>query len=71
MNVFKIQILDDDTKVNHVDECLKDNRITTHIDYAKELIETLIPGDIGIVHKGSYTVCLVKVLYKITNPKDI
>lgn len=71
MNVFKIQILDGDSKVNYVDECLKDNRITTHIDFGKELIDNLKSGDIGIVHKGSGAVCLIKVLYIITNPKDI
>lgn len=71
MNVFKIQIADGSSKKNYVDECLADSRITTHIDYAKELIETLKPGDIGIVHKGSYAVCLVKVLYKITDPNEI
>jgi 5-methylcytosine-specific restriction protein B len=71
MNVFKIQIRDGSTGKNYVDECLKDNRITTHIDFAKELIESLKPGDVGIVHKGSGTVCLINVLYKINNPKEV
>ena len=71
MTVFKIQIRDGDTGKNYVDECLKDNRITTHIDYGKGLIDILKPGDIGIVHKGSGAVCLVKVLYKITNPNEV
>lgn len=71
MTIFKIQIADGSTKKNYVDECLKDNRITTHIDFAKELIETLKPGDIGIVHKGSYAVCLVEILNKITDLKEV
>lgn len=71
MLIFKIQIRDGGTGKNYVDECLKDKRITTHIDFAKELIESLRPGDVGIVHKGSKAVCLVKVLYKITNPSEV
>jgi|26BtaG_2_1085354.scaffolds.fasta_scaffold02106_4 5-methylcytosine-specific restriction protein B len=71
MNVFKIQIADGSSKKNYVDECLAENRITTHIDFARELIETIKPGDIGIVHKGSHAVCLIKVLYKITDPTEV
>ncbi len=71
MNVFKIQIRDGGTGKNYVEECLKDNRITTHINFAKELIESLKPGDIGIVHKGSQAVCLVKIKHKILDQTKI
>ena len=71
MNIFKIQIRNGETGENFVDECLKDKRITTHVDYAGEFLEKIRPGDIGIVHRGSQAVCLIKIKYKITNPSEI
>jgi len=70
-NYYKLQIRNGTTKTNHVDEVLKDNRITSHIDYAGVEFEKLNKGDVLLIHKGSYPVCLVEVLYKITNKNEI
>lgn len=68
---YKLQIRNGTTKTNHVDEVLKDNRITSHIDYAGEEFEKLKKGDVLLIHKGSYPICLVEVLYKILNKTEI
>jgi MoxR-like ATPase len=68
---YKLQIKNDSTKVNHVDEVIADRRITSHIDYAGVGFEKLNKGDLVLVHKGSYPHSLVEVLHKITNEKEI
>lgn len=68
---FKLQIRDGSDGTNYVDEVLKDNRITSHIDYAGEMFENINKGDVFLIHKGSYPVCLVEVLYKIKNKREI
>ncbi len=71
MRFFKLQILDDDNKINYVDEALADNRITSNIEYAREKFNHLLNGDLVLVHKGNAAHALVKVLYKITNQDEI
>ncbi|WP_378106384.1 AAA family ATPase [Chryseobacterium sp. sg2396] len=68
---YKLQMKNDSTKVNHVDEVIADNRITSHIDYAGPGFENLSKGDIVLVHKGSYPHSLVEVLYKISDENEI
>lgn len=68
---YKLQMKNDSTKVNHVDEVIADNRITSHIDYAGPGFENLNKGDIVLVHKGSYPHSLVEVLYKISDENEI
>lgn len=68
---YKLQMKNDSTKVNHVDEVIADRRITSHIDYAGVGFEKLNKGDLVLVHKGSYPHSLVEVLHKITNEKEI
>lgn len=68
---YKLQIRNGTTGTNHVDEVLKDGRITSHIDYAGVDFEKLNKGDVLLIHKGSNPVCLVEVLYKITNKNEI
>lgn len=68
---YKLQIKNDTTKVNHVDEVIADKRITSHIDYAGAGFEKLNKGDLVLVHKGSYPHSLVEVLYKISDEKEI
>ncbi len=58
---FKLQIRNGETGENFVDEALSDNRITSHIDYAKEIFLTLNSGDIILIHKGNAAHCLVEV----------
>ncbi|MCY1244186.1 hypothetical protein D9M72_572450 [compost metagenome] len=68
---YKLQIRNGSTGTNHVDEVLKDGRITSHIDYAGVEFEKLNKGDVLLIHKGSYPFCLVEVQYKITNKSEI
>jgi 5-methylcytosine-specific restriction protein B len=68
---YKLQIKNDSTGKNHVDEVLKDSRITSDIDYAGEAFENLNKGAVLLIHKGSYPICLVEVLYKIKNKSEI
>lgn len=68
---YKLQIKNDATGKNHVDEVLKDSRITSDIDYAGEVFENLNKGAVLLIHKGSYPICLVEVLYKIKNKSEI
>lgn len=68
---FKLQILDSETKTNHVDEVLADNRITSHIDYAGQMFEHILPEDIFMIHKGNQPYCLAEVLYRITDSNEI
>lgn len=70
-NFYKLQILSGSTRKNHVDEVLKDSRITSHIDYAGVAFENLNKGDVLLIHKGSNPVCLVEILYKIENKSEI
>lgn len=71
MQYFKMQIRDGSDGKNYVDEVLKDNRITAHIDYAGEQFEKLQYGDVGLIHKGSNPHSLVKVLHKIQDKTKI
>lgn len=66
-----MQIRDGSDGSNYVDEVLKDNRITAHIDYAGEQFEKLQYGDVGLIHKGSNPHSLVKILHKIQDKTKI
>lgn len=68
---YKLQIKNEETGHNHVDEVIADNRITSHIDYAGKGFTQLNKGDILLVHKGSYPYCLVEIAYKINDIKNI
>ena len=71
MRFFKLQMLDDDNKINYVDEVLLDNRITSNLEYAKDKFDNLIAGDIVLVHKGNAAHALVEISHKITNNDEI
>lgn len=71
MRLFKLQIKNIANGQNCVDEVLKDNRITSDLEYAKDAFNHLKKGDVILIHKGNAAVALVKVINKITNPNDI
>jgi len=71
MNFWKLQIRNGDTGKNFVDESLKDKRITTHEDYAQGFLSNVQMGDVVLIHKGTYPVCLVKIINKIEDDSEI
>lgn len=71
MNYFKLQISNGNTKENHVDEVIADNRITTGNEHGKGFVELVKPKDIVMVHKGNMPYCLVQVIQKITKSISI
>lgn len=68
---FKLQISDAETKINHVEEVLNDNRITSHIDYAGNMFNDILPKDIFMIHKGNQPHALVEVIEKIKDKTSI